>query len=228
MRQLLKRRAVCLSSGGKDSILALHLASESGAELTGLVTIFPEDQESLIYHVPNLDRVGAIAEALGLEWFRGEARKDREVEALERVLGLVDAEVVVTGGTSSNFQRRIFDSVASRLGFESYAPLWGWSAEEEFSELMKRRFRIMVVGVAALGLGGEWLGQILTEQKINRLLRLSEQYRFNALGEGGDFETFVLDAPLYKKAIRVVEGKPVWFGDRGHYIIGKIDFEEKR
>jgi predicted ATP pyrophosphatase (TIGR00289 family) len=192
-----------------------------------LVTILPEDPESQIYHTLNLTSVEAVAEALDLEWFSEAARKHEEVEALDRVLKRVDAEVLVTGGIASIFQKRIFESAASRLGLESYAPLWGWSAQKEFSQLLTRRFKIMVVGVAALGLGKEWLGHVLTGETIKRMLKLSEQFRFNPLGEGGDFETFVLDAPLYRKALKVIDGEQMWLGDRGHYIIGKTDFEGK-
>jgi diphthamide synthase (EF-2-diphthine--ammonia ligase) len=34
-------------------------------------------------------------------------------------------------------------------------------------------------------------------------------------GEGGEYETLVLDAPFYKKHIEIVKSEVEWEGDRG-------------
>ena len=41
---------------------------------------------------------------------------------------------------------------------------------------------------------------------IDEAILLQKKYRINPAGEGGEFETFVVDCPLFKKALKVVGG----------------------
>ena len=47
---------------------------------------------------------------------------------------------------------------------------------------------------------------------------ISSQFRFNLDGEGGEFETIVVDAPHMKQLIEVL-GHPEWIGNRGIWVI---------
>jgi len=46
------------------------------------------------------------------------------------------------------------------------------------------------------------------------LADISEEYRFNLDGEGGEFETIVIGAPHMRRKI-LLEGETVWDGPRG-------------
>ena len=52
----------------------------------------------------------------------------------------------------------------------------------------------------------------------NSLSIISSQFRFNLDGEGGEFETIVVDAPHMKQRIDV-SGHPEWKGNRGIWVI---------
>ncbi|MEE9406395.1 MAG: TIGR00289 family protein, partial [Candidatus Aenigmarchaeota archaeon] len=56
---------------------------------------------------------------------------------------------------------------------------------------------------------------------------LADRHKFHLAGEGGEFETFVLDCPLFKKAMEVVKGERVWDRDSGLYLIKKIKLISK-
>jgi diphthamide synthase (EF-2-diphthine--ammonia ligase) len=45
--------------------------------------------------------------------------------------------------------------------------------------------------------------------------------------EGGEAESFVLDAPLFKKSISVVKAHTEWSGTVGRYVIEEAKLEEK-
>lgn len=220
-------RAVVLTSGGKDSVLALHLAVESGLSVTSLLTIFPEDNESMLYHTHNLEYVEAIADSLDVEWLTRTATKNEETTALSEALRRVEADAVVTGAISSNYQKRRFEEAARHRGLKTVTPLWGMSANQVFSEMFHRRMKVIVDAVAAYGLDEEWLGKELTCENTEHLLMLSEKCRFNPLGEGGDFDTFVLDAPLYRKRLVITDAESRWMGDHGMLKIRRMVTEMK-
>ena len=49
-----------LTSGGKDSILSVQKAIDSGKNVRYLVTARPENRDSYMFHSANLDAVAAI------------------------------------------------------------------------------------------------------------------------------------------------------------------------
>jgi predicted ATP pyrophosphatase (TIGR00289 family) len=209
------KAAVALSSGGKDSILALHMAVEAGYRVQDLVTVLPEDPESRLYHTHNVHHVQQVARALQVDWRPVRAPVGDEEGALADVLGQLRAPTVVTGGIASTFQRTRFGRIAAAAGAQVYAPLWGLLAPQVYQALESRHIDAVVVAVAALGLDREWLGQHLTPAKVTQLLVAAARYRFDPTGEGGDLDTFVLDAPLYTRRLEITSAEEEWHGDRG-------------
>ena len=221
------KTAICLSSGGKDSTLSLHIAHSRGIAIKALLTVLPEDQESMLYHTHNVHLVESIAVATGLPWMPVEAKKDKEEESLQEALKNADVDYLVTGGIASNYQKEKFDRVCRNTGKEHYAPLWGISARELYDRILENTMDVVIVSVAAYGLGEEWLGQHLDRQSVEKLLRLSVKHRFNPVGEGGDLDTLVLDAPLYKKKLAIRKTIKKWYGDRGKLEIQEVEYVQK-
>lgn len=213
---------ISFSSGGKDSILSLHLAHKNGINIKGMVTMIPEDPESMLYHTHNVSLVKIIAEVMGIQWISVNAPKNSEIDALTKALKKLDAKYLITGGIESNYQKKKFDNVCEKVNMKHYAPLWGLNAKELYDNIITNKIDPIIVSVAALGLGKEWLGVHLKEQSINKLLELSEKYKFNAVGEGGDLDTLVLDAPLFSKKLKPSEVELKWYGDRGKLEINNL------
>jgi len=213
---------ISFSSGGKDSILSLHLAHKNGINIKAMLTMIPEDSESMLYHTHNVSLVKIIAEVMGIEWISVNAPKNSEINALTKALKKVDAKYLITGGIESNYQKKKFDNVCEKVNMKHYAPLWGLNAKELYDNIITNKIDPIIVSVAALGLGKEWLGVHLKEQSINKLLELSEKYKFNAVGEGGDLDTLVLDAPLFSKKLKPSKVELKWYGDRGKLEINNL------
>lgn len=216
-----------LSSGGKDSILALHLAYEKGWKLDGIITIIPEDPESMLYHTYNVKYVEKIAESIGTPWFYTYAKKDEEEKALEFILKKVDTDILVSGSVSSKYQKERFDKICNKIGIQHFTPLWGLNPQTIFYKLLDLKMDVLIIAVAAYGLGEEWLGKHLDNESVKRLLQLSEKYHFNPIGEGGDLDTFVLDAPLYKKRLIVLKAMKNWYWDHGDLKIEELKLMDK-
>lgn len=94
-------------------------------------------------------------------------------------------------------------------------------------DLLKAGFEIIIVAVAAYGLDEKWLGRRINEACIEELISLNEKYGINVAGEGGEYETFVIDCPLYKKRIEIEEAVKTWDGSRGSCEIKKARLIDK-
>jgi len=73
-------------------------------------------------------------------------------------------------------------------------------------ELIDNKFTFVMSSIAAEGLSEEWLNTIITEKEISMLTSIKG---INAAGEGGEFESLVLDCPLFQKRIELVKVEKV-------------------
>jgi uncharacterized protein (TIGR00290 family) len=61
----------------------------------------------------------------------------------------------------------------------------------------------MIIGVFAYPLTQSWLGRIIDKKFIEEIKILNEKYKIHMAGEGGEYESFVLDCPLFKKPLNI-------------------------
>jgi len=226
-------RVATLFSGGKDSNYALSWALAQGWDVSHLVTVYPENLESYMYQTAGLELTALAAEAVGIPhvkvWTSG--KEGTEVQDLQVVLGRIvedeDVEGLVSGALKSNYQKDRIDHMCAELNIKSISPAWHRDPEEHLRSLMSSGFDILFVGVSAEGLGQEWLGRHLDGKAIEDLLALRQRYAINIDGEGGEFETVVLDAPHYKKKVVVDEAERSWQRDSGRLIVHKAHLDPK-
>ena len=210
----------CLVSGGKDSLYALYRAHKEGHLIKCLLTMIPENDESYMFHFPNTHLVGLQAECLGIPLLKKktQAKKEKELEDLASLMRNLPVSGIVSGAIASSYQKERIDALCRDLGFESLTPLWEREPEKILKDMLGEGFEIIITGVAADRLDESFLGKTLFEAK-EKILRLSESHGIHLLGEGGEYETFVCDMPLFKERIVVEEAKVMWKGNAGTYII---------
>ena len=108
--------------------------------------------------------------------------------------------------------------MCEQLGIISYCPLWHHQPKGHMQSLVEHGFDVRIVSVSTDALGEEWLGKKITQQSLEDLTIISTKYRFNLDGEGGEFETIVVDAPHMSQSIEV-SGHSNWKGNRGTWIL---------
>ena len=218
----------CLYSGGKDSTLALHKAVKSGKKIDLLITMRPENEYSYMFHYPNTAYTSLQAEALGIRQVFADTKGEKELERmdLERVLKENDVKLLVTGATYSSYQADRINNICKNLGIESVAPLWHIEPLEELNELSSD-FNAIITSVSAEGFDKSFLGARIDDKIIKRLQELNKRYKVNMLFEGGEAESFVLDAPLFRKRIIIEKAKTEWDGSTGRYMIEQAHLESK-
>ncbi|MHB1830160.1 MAG: diphthine--ammonia ligase [Candidatus Micrarchaeaceae archaeon] len=210
----------CLFSGGKDSTLALHKAISIGVEIDLLITMVSRSRESYMFHYPNVKHTKLQAEALGIRqvFADTEGKKEEELADLRNVLIENDVKLLVTGATYSRYQGDRIDTMAKELGIEHVAPLWHIDPEAELAEL-DSDFNAIITSVSAEGMDESFLGRRIDKDMISTLRELHDRYGINMLFEGGEAESFVLDAPLFNKRIEIIKSKKEWMGNRGMLMI---------
>lgn len=216
-------RLASLFSGGKDSAFALFKAMQEGHQVKVLITINSENPESYMYHVPNISLTRLQAEAMGIPMIfrttvgvKEEELKDLK-DAIEEAILTYRIEGVVSGAIFSKYQRSRIDDICDGLGIKSLSPLWKRKPKEMLIEMVSEGFEIIISAVAAGGLGPEWLGKKIDDNAIKELSDLHNTCYVCTAGEGGEFETFVLDAPFYKKRIEIIDAEKMWDGQSGVY-----------
>ncbi|MEM4331925.1 MAG: diphthine--ammonia ligase [Candidatus Micrarchaeia archaeon] len=194
-----------LYSGGKDSAYALYLMSQRNYDIKCLVTLKSRNKDSYLYHTPEIDNVRTHAARMGLPLIMQETAGEKERELYDLETALLDAikkyniEGVVTGAISSEYQRTRIESVCDRLGLRVFSPLWHVDQEMHMRRLIKDGFRFIITSVAAEGLDKSWLNREITLKDIDILVKLSKRYGINIAGEGGEFESLVIDSPLFAR-----------------------------
>ena len=202
-------RLVALISSGKDSVLALHTMMRQNYPVVCLATLKSTNPDSFMFHTPNVDLVKLQAESMGIPLIiqNTVGKKEEELEDLKKVLEEAKkkygAEGVVTGALFSQYQRDRIERVADALGLKIFAPLWHMDQELEMRRVLQQKYEIMLSSIAAQGLDVSWLGRPLTDEDVNTLVGFNRKFGFNIAGEGGEFESLVLDAPCFKKKIVV-------------------------
>ena len=154
-------------------------------------------KESHMFHWPNIKFTALQAQALGVKQVFAETagEKEKELDDLERVLKENGVEFLVTGATYSKYQGDRINKLAASLGIEHFAPLWHIEPELELSEISET-FNAIITSVSAEGFDESFLGKRIDDQMIAKLRSLKEKYGINMLFEGGEAESFVLDAPM--------------------------------
>ncbi|AAM04790.1 conserved hypothetical protein [Methanosarcina acetivorans C2A] len=212
----MQMKLAALISGGKDSVFAIHKALEEGHEVTHLINIIPARDDSYMYHSINLHMVELISAASEIPLIQQESSgiKELELDDLTLALKRVNVDGVSVGAIESQYQASRVQKICDSLGLKVYAPLWHRDPEELLNEMAKV-LDIRIVRVAAEGLDSSWLGRPINVNSIENLKALNRRYMVHMAGEGGEYETVVLDAPFFKKRIEIVKSEIEWEGDTG-------------
>jgi len=215
-----------LFSGGKDSTLALYRAMEK-EEVICLISIISENDESYMFHVPNVWIVKLQAEAVGLKLIEKKTKGEKEKElkdlkeAIEEAVKEFGIEGIYTGAVASVYQASRIQKICDDIGIKCINPLWKMDQIELLKETLKQGFKTIISGIFAYPFKEEWLGEVIDEKMIDELKKLWDEYGFNPAGEGGEIETTVIDAPFFKKKIEIEDSEIIAEENSGVFKIKK-------
>jgi len=222
-----------LFSGGKDSLYATYLAIKEGHEVACLLSLEPERDDSYMFHVPNISLTSFQAEAMGIPLVKKTVKgeKEKEVQELDVIVGefVKNKEIdgIITGAIESNYQRERVQKIADHYGIFHYAPLWKTDTNGYMEALIKNGFKVIIVSVSALGLDESFLGRVIDLEILEKLKNLNKKYGVHIAGEGGEYETFVVDAPIFKKKLIIEKSRKIIENLNGVLLIDSVILEDK-
>lgn len=236
---------VALLSGGKDSCFNVIKCIEHGHELVCLANLSPpvsfegEEMDSFMYQTAGHTAISKLSECFEVPLIRkeilGSAVNQKldylsevaadEVEDMFVLLRDVkqqypEVEGVSCGAIVSTYQRLRVESICQRLGLTVLSYLWQRDRVELLQEMISAGVDAVLVKVAGAGLEPhKHLGKSLAALQPT-LMRLHEQFGLDVCGEGGEYESLVLDCSVFKR--RLVLHETEVLVDEENYTVGNL------
>jgi uncharacterized protein (TIGR00290 family) len=134
---------------------------------------------------------------------------------------------VVTGTILSVYQAARIQRICHELDLWCFNPLWHTDQEAYMEELISAGFRVVIAGVFSCPFDASWLGREIDHHALDDLRRAAWDWRITLTGEGGEFETFVIDAPFFSRQIEIEEASRVYRNYNGVLEIKRARLVEK-
>ncbi len=217
-----------LYSGGKDSTLALMKAMERH-EVVCLISMVSENKESYMFHTPNIHITRLQAEAIGLPLVSIATKGEKEKELEDLKNAIIEAkekykiEGVVTGAVRSTYQASRMQKICHELGLWCFNPLWLKNQVELLHEVIEKGIRAIISGVFAEPLDEKFLGAEIDKTMVERLSKIAASHHISPAGEGGEIETTVIEAPVFKKKVKITKHSTTYAKYSGVYKIEEAE-----
>jgi ABC transporter with metal-binding/Fe-S-binding domain ATP-binding protein len=202
-------------------------------EVACLITMKPKNPESYMFHTPNLHLVPLQAEAarLPLVSVHTEGKEEEELVDLAGAISIAaerhGIEGVVTGALMSVYQSSRIQRICRDLDLWCFNPLWYTDPDAYMERLLTSGFRVIVSGVFSAPFDASWLGRELDHRAVKDLNAYVREYRITLTGEGGEYETLVLDAPFFQKRIVIEKSEIHYRNYRGVLDVKQAHLEER-
>jgi diphthine-ammonia ligase len=201
-------------SGGKECALATYKAISQGHEVLYLLNFISEDGQRSRSHGIKANVVALQAKAIGIPLIQVKTSWENYEENFKKVVRELRDKGIeggVFGDIDLEEHREWVERVCSEVGIKALSPLWGIKADELIDELLKLKFQATIV---ATRLDETFLGKILDKALVMQINKLGS----HPCGENGEYHTFVTEGPIFKKALKVIEGESkkrddIWFWD---------------
>ncbi len=218
-------------SGGKDSCLACYKAIRQGYKVEFLLNFISREYKRCCFHGTTAELLQLQAESVGIPLAQKEVTADMqkyEEEFKEAVLALKEKGVnkMVFGDIFLLDRINWVERVCKEIDITPVMPLWNNSPESIIEEFIDSGFKALVVSCQADKFGKDFIGRYIDKKMINEL----KSKNICPCGENGEFHTLVIDGPLFKRGIKILESEAVlkegfwkyWFLDIKKYSLAEI------
>ncbi len=220
-----KVKAFVSWSGGKDAALSYYRVMKN-FHVTHLLNMVAEDGRISRSHGIRTDVLRLQGEAMSLPVVQVRSSWETyEAEFKKTLSGLKDrgVEVGIFGDIDLEEHREWVERVSRESGMEAVLPLWGEKKRENLiEELIEAGFEAVVVAVKKNMLGQEWLGRRIDPDFVRDISKIKG---VDISGEGGEYHTFVVSGPIFKKRINILKSEKVSRGEHSFLDISECELQ---
>ena len=216
-------------SGGKDCCLALYRAKNSGLDVRYLFNMVGKDTKRSKSHGVRAEVIKKQAKALGISIIQQPTADDEYEQVFIKALQKFKRqgiEVGVFGDIDFNEHREWIERVCKPASIDPQLPLWLQDQTKLLEEFINARFKSVVIAVRADLMGKEFLGRTIDKQFLTDIAKLNKG--ITPCGEAGEFHTLVVDGPIFKKRLDLVNTEIVTRGEHHFLEILKTKLSAKK
>jgi len=199
-------------SGGKESALATYKAILQGYQVSYLVNFISEDEKRSRSHGIKAEVLETQSKAIGIPIVQVKTSWGNYEENFKKVVKeLKEKEIKggVFGDMDLEEHREWIERVCAELEIKPLLPLWGIGPGDLLADFCSLGFKAVTV---ATRLDESLLGKNLDKAFLIEI----QKFGSHPCGESGEYHTFVFDGPIFKRPLKVTQGKrekrdDVWF-----------------
>lgn len=197
-------RLGALFSPGKDSVYSIYKIKQEGHKMVCLITLRSED--SFMFRTRDIELVRLQSECLNIPLVElSVSDKNKELDTLKELMKKARDEHklqgIIVGIVNADHQKEKITAIAKRLNLKVFFPLLNKNEMDLFEEAINSNFDIILTSISSNKLDSSWLNRKITLTDINTLRKL------NVKGDQSDFETLVLDGPMFKQKLEIVRSE---------------------
>jgi len=202
-------QTICSWSGGKDSCLALNKAINQGYQVKYLLNFTSSETKRCCFHGLDGSLLQLQSEAIGIPLIQKEMPDDMngyeeqfksilcKLKESDGIKGMIFGDIYLD--EHKDWVERVCDDV----GILAIEPLWNQPTESLINEFIDLGYKSVIISAKADLFGKESMGRIIDKDFVKELM----QKEICLCGENGEFHTFVIDGPIFKRKIIVKESQ---------------------
>ncbi|WP_410210603.1 diphthine--ammonia ligase [Aquirhabdus sp.] len=205
-----KPKALMCWSGGKDSAMALHRASQD-FEVVTLMTTLNVEFKRISMHGVREELLDAQADAIGLPLIKvwGSTGSNQEYEkqmtnALNQAKA-IGVTHVIFGDIFLQDLREYRERQLAKVGLIAEFPLWQSNTTKLIQEFVTQGFQTITCCINDGYLDESWAGREIDTQFIQDLPPIVDP-----CGENGEYHTFCFAGPIFHQPIRFTRGEVIY------------------
>ena len=215
MNNLHGKKFVASYSGGKDSILALYRAVNSGLSPLELITTFNIDAGRSWFHGMGEDLMRKISASLSMPVRLVKTTGEQYEANFEKALAEAKekgVQVCVFGDIDIENHLEWCTLRCEKTGLIPYFPLWKEERKKLVYEFIDAGFSAIITVVNTNLMPKKFIGQILSREVVDSI----EKSGADICGENGEYHTFTFDGPLFSDKVEFTVKEKV---ERDNYLI---------
>ena len=192
---------VCMFSGGKDCMLALSVACETGIPSALIHSMYTEEEEAVsVLHMQKQSLIERQAELMNISLEVTQGSIVERWPNLVRVLkkyARKGIKYVVIGDLVYTKSSVHYINLCTAAGLIPKMPLVNMPYEMLWKEMEQRKIHCLITSIKTPILSDDWLGRTYNRDTVNEL----ETIGVDPFGEYTEFHTTVVNAALFKEPL---------------------------